>query len=46
MGAFFKKNGKSLLLVLSLLLNALGGSGVIPPVLSKVGNAAIDAAQK
>lgn len=43
---FLKKNAKSLLLAASLLLNALGGAGVIPPVVSAVGNAAIDAASK
>lgn len=34
MNEFFKNNGKTIALVLSLLLNALGGSGVIPPVTS------------
>lgn len=32
MNDFLKTNGKTIALVLSLLLNALGGSGVIPPV--------------
>lgn len=43
MGTFFKKNGKSILLALSLILNALGGTGVIPPVVGKVGTAVINA---
>lgn len=42
---FLKKNAKGLLLAASLLLNVLGGSGVIPPVVAKVGNAAIEAAK-
>lgn len=42
---FLKKNGKSILLALSLVLNALGGAGVVPPVVGKVADAAINAAQ-
>lgn len=43
---FLKKNAKSLLLAASLLLNALGGAGIVPPVVTAVGNAALDAAGK
>lgn len=43
---FLKKNAKSLLLAASLLLNALGGAGVIPPVVAKAGSAVLDAAGK
>jgi hypothetical protein len=42
---FLKKNAKSLLLAGSLLLNALGASGVIPPVLAKAGAAILEAAR-
>ncbi len=41
---FLKKNAKSIALAVSLLLNALGGTGVIPPVVGKVVGAAVDAA--
>lgn len=44
--AWLKKNGKSIALVVSLVLNALGGSGVIPPVVGKVATAAVDAASQ
>lgn len=43
--SFLKKNGKSILLALSLVLNALGGAGVVPPVVGKVVSAASQAAQ-
>lgn len=33
---FLKKNKGTLLLVASLALNALGGAGVVPPVLAPV----------
>jgi hypothetical protein len=45
MGAFFRKNKRNLLLVASLILNALGGAGLIPPVVSSAANTAISAAQ-
>lgn len=39
MFSFLKKNGKSILLAISLVLNALGGTGVIDPVVAKKGAA-------
>jgi len=42
---FLKKNGKSILLALSLVLNALGGAGIVPPVVGKVVDAAVNAAE-
>jgi hypothetical protein len=38
---FFKKNAKTLALVASLVLNALGGAGVIPPVLAGAASSAL-----
>lgn len=42
---FLKKNGKSILLAISLVLNALGGAGIVPPVVGKVVDAAASAAE-
>ncbi len=42
--AFLKKNGKSILFALSLALNALGGSGVIPPIVGKAASTAAELA--
>lgn len=39
--SWLKKNLKSILLVASLVLNALGGTGVIPPVVAQHGNTVI-----
>lgn len=39
MFSFLKKNGKSILLAISLVLNALGGAGVVPPVVASKGAA-------
>lgn len=33
--AWFKKNFKSIVFVASLVLNALGGAGIIPPVVAQ-----------
>jgi hypothetical protein len=41
---WFKKHGKSILLALSLVLNALGGTGVIPPVVTQKLPPILDAA--
>lgn len=41
---FLKRNLKTITLVASLLLNALGGAGVIPPVLANVAASAVNAA--
>jgi hypothetical protein len=39
--SWLKKNFKNIALVVSLVLNALGGTGVIPPVVAeKAGNIA------
>jgi len=43
---FLQKNVKSIALALSLVLNALGGTGVIPPVVGKVVAAGVEAASK
>lgn len=42
---FLKKHSKSILLAASLLLNALGGAGIVPPVAVGVGNTVIDLAK-
>lgn len=42
--SFLRKNKKNLLLVVSLVLNALGGSGLIPPVVASSANSAIHSA--
>jgi hypothetical protein len=42
---FLKKNLKSILLAASLLLNALGGAGIVPPVAVGVGNTVLDLAK-
>lgn len=41
--SWLRKNLKSVLLVASLVLNALGGTGVIPPVVAQKGNTVINA---
>lgn len=41
MVAFFKKHSKSLLLAASLLLNALGGAGIIPPFIATAASNAL-----
>jgi hypothetical protein len=46
MFGWLKKNFKSVLLGISLVLNALGGSGIIPPVVAEKGNVVLDAADK
>lgn len=43
---FLKKHAKTLALVGSLLLNALGGAGVIPPVLANAGSSVLNGAAK
>lgn len=44
MFGWLKKNFKSVLLAASLVLNALGGAGVVPPVVQSKGNVILDAA--
>lgn len=44
--SFLKKHAKTLVLVGSLLLNALGGAGVIPPVLANAASALLNGAAK
>ena len=46
MFSFLKKHAKTLALVGSLLLNALGGAGVIPPVLANAAATAVQGAAK
>lgn len=41
---WLKKNLKSLLLVVSMGLNVLGGTGVIPPVVAAKAGQVVDAA--
>ena len=43
MFSFLKKNSHKILLVASLVLNALGGSGLISPPLAGVGSAVVNA---
>lgn len=40
---WLKKNGRSIALAISVLLNILGGTGVIPPVIGKAVSAGINA---
>ena len=40
---WLKKNSKTLLLVASLVLNALGGTGLVSPPLAKAGAAVVNA---
>lgn len=35
--AWFRKNFKSIALAVSLVLNALGGAGIVPPVVAEKG---------
>jgi hypothetical protein len=44
--SFLKKHAKTIALVGSLLLNALGGAGVIPPVLADAAGSALSNAAK
>ena len=44
--SFLKKHAKTLALVGSLLLNALGGAGVIPPVVANAGSSVLNGAAK
>lgn len=39
--AWLKKNLKDILFAASVLINALGGAGIIPPVVTKTGNQVI-----
>jgi hypothetical protein len=39
---WLRKNAKNIALALSLVLNALGGTGVIPPVVAKTGSQIIN----
>ena len=41
--SWFKKNWKNALLTISLILNALGGTGTIPPVVGKTATGIINA---
>lgn len=43
---FLKKNAKNLLLVASLVLNALGGAGVIPPVVAEKAGGVVEVLAK
>ncbi len=42
MWTWLKKNSKSIALVVSLILNALGGAGIVPPVVTATGNTILD----
>lgn len=44
--SWFKKNFKNILLAVSVVLNALGGTGVIPPVVAQKGGVVLDAASE
>ena len=43
---WLKKNLKNILFAASLVLNALGGTGVIPPVVAQKAGTVLDAAGK
>lgn len=42
--SWLKKNAKSIALVVSLVLNALGGTGVIPPLVASGASAGVNSA--